>query len=431
MPKPLLEDMVKKKKVIRRLPPKVERVESIVERHEYDESPVEEQPKRSTYKPERRRRGKGLRFSLWFLATISVIFLFFAVSFVFSKAVITINPKVKDITLNNNFTAEKDTSTNAMPFDLVVISGEEHKDVEATTQKDVLINATGKALLYNKSATSQLLAVGTKLEGSNGKLYKIDKKVTIPASKTGTPGKVETNISAVSPGEEYNSKPLDFKIPSFKGTPKYDSMYGRSSTDLTGGLKGKFGSLTDAEKSLTLDSLKSTLNDKLVKKATDQIPAGFILFKDAVFLNTEDAGLSGAVGSSTVPVGLKGTLYGFLLNEKELTKKIAASVVEDYDGSDVYVQNIKDLKFSLVDKNISFADVKNINFNLSGKTKLIWRFDENKFKSGLMGEKKSVFNQLLAKYPNINSADLVIEPFWRGSFPDKDDKIQITVNYPK
>ena len=81
--------------------------------------------------------------------------------------------------------------------------------------------------------------------------------------------------------------------------------------------------------------------------------------------------------------------------------------------------------------NISFGEVKNINFNLAGATKIVWKLDENKLKTDLLGKSKEDFNQILLKYPNVNSADLVISPFWKMSFPDKVKDIKVIVNYPK
>ena len=42
------------------------------------------------------------RYTLWFVALISVIFLLFALSFLFSSAKVSVNPKIQDVTLNEN-----------------------------------------------------------------------------------------------------------------------------------------------------------------------------------------------------------------------------------------------------------------------------------------------------------------------------------------
>ncbi|KKS70924.1 MAG: hypothetical protein UV43_C0049G0005 [Parcubacteria group bacterium GW2011_GWF2_42_7] len=182
-----------------------------------------------------------------------------------------------------------------------------------------------------------------------------------------------------------------------------------------------------------MNDLKIALQAKLLKKATDQIPSGFVLFRDAVFLDTEDGAATSEGNKSSL--NLKGTLYGFLFDVKKLTKKIAEDNLEDYDDTAIDIPNIRDLTFTMDNKDNLFfadnpADVKNINFNLSGTAKIIYPVDENNLKADLLGKRKKDFKQILAQYPNIDSADVVISPFWKMSFPDKIKDIKVVVNYP-
>lgn len=376
----------------------------------------------------------GPRYGLWLTAFISIIFLFFAFSYMFSKAKITITPKIENITINENLSADKNSSSAPVSFDLVVISGEENDEVEAKDQKLFEIKAKGKVLIYNTfSANSQLLNIDTRLEGSNGKIYKTGKKITVPGmSEDGLPGKIEVGIYGSGAGEEYNSPPLDFKIFGFKNTSKYDKIYARSKGDIIGGVRGNFYTISTEEKESVLGNLKKTLETKLLKKATEQIPKGFILFEDAVFLNTNNENIDVFSKNKIVPINLKGTLYGFLFEEKKLTEKIIQKNIDKYDGSNVFIANLKDLSFSLVNKeSISFSDVKNINFTIKGTSKVVWKFDANKFVTDLLDKNKKDFNLILSKYPNVISANLTLSPFWRRSFPSKSKNIEVIVNYPK
>ena len=376
----------------------------------------------------------GPIYILWSIAFISVVFLFFAFSYMFSGADISLTPKIEDLIINESLSANKDSNSSPISFDLVVISGEESQKVEVKEKTSLEVKARGRILFFNAFSTSpQMLSIDTRLEGSNGKIYKTEKKVVVPGlSKDGKPGSIEVGIYGAVAGEEYNSKPLDFKILGFKGTPKYSKIYARSKGDITGGTKGNFYSIPVAEKEKALSDLKESLRIKLLKKASEQIPKGFVLFDDAVFLNTNNEMVTSFSKESSVPISLKGTLYGFLFDEKKLTKKIVEDTIKDYDGSDVYIANIKNLSFSLVNKeNISFSDVKNINFTLKGDGKMVWNFDANKFAGELLDQKKKDFNLILSKYPNVVSANLVLKPFWRMSFPSKLKDIRILVNYPK
>lgn len=434
MPKNLLQDMVKEKRERRGVhadAPVIKRVEKKQEKiYEYEPSPRAE-----------RKVGKKHKSTLWAVAGISLIFLFFALSYFFAKVTVTVNPKVKEITLSQSFSATKDTSTNTLPFDIVVISGMENEIIPTTEQKEVLESARGAVVIYNTFSTaSQRLDIDTRLEGSNGKMYKTDKAVVVPGMKGATPGSVEVNIYAAEKGPDSNSVPLDFKIFGFKGTPKYSKFYARSNVndpitkgEISGGLVGKFPVVPDAQKEAILNSMRSTLQTKLFKKANDQIPEGFIMFKDAAALTIGEGtlDLASATGNS-VPISTKGTFYGILFNEAKLAKKIAEKSIPSYDGNDVYIQNIQDMTFSLTGQDgTSLNDSKNITFNLKGDAKVVWRFDEEKLATDLIRKSKDEFNKVLLQYPNIDSAESNITPFWKSSFPDKLEDIHIIVNYPK
>ena len=250
------------------------------------------------------------------------------------------------------------------------------------------------------------------------------------------PGSIEVDIYGAEAGEEYNSAPLDFTVFGFRGTPKYSKFYARSKGPIVGGFKGKSPFVSSNQELSLLKELRTTLQAKLFKKATDQIPNGFILFKDAVFLITnpdDDASInSDPSKENKFVVKQRGTLYGFLFNEAKLTKKIAQDSIEKYDGSPVYIPNIKDLIFSLSgEENFSSGEIKNIDFNLSGNAQIVWKLDEAKFKADLLGKSKKDFSQILLQYPNIISADLAISPFWKNTLPDKSKDIKVIVNYPK
>ena len=296
---------------------------------------------------EKMQKG-GSRYGLWFVALLSIIFLIFSVSFLFTKATITITPKTEELVLNQNLSAVKDMNATGLSFDLVALSGEEEKTIEAGQEEDVETKAKGTIVIYNNfSSNPQSLDVETRLLGSNDKIYKTDAKIVIPGkAKDGTPGSIEVGIHAGEVGEEYNSGPLDLKVFGFKGTPKYEKFYARSKGEITSGFKGRIRTVNPEAKNVAFNELKDTLEIKLLEKVTNQIPEGFVLFKDAVFLTVDEEVIDNSVSTSSVPVKVKGTLYGFLFDEKKLSAQIAAVATSDYDGSPISIPNMKDFIFS-------------------------------------------------------------------------------------
>ncbi len=423
MPKNLLQDMVKVKHASR-------------EKQIFSEEVRYEKILRTKNKEKKPRRYK-----LWLIALVSLTFFIFAVSHLFSKVVVTVNPKIKDVVLNENLSASKDGSAETLPFDSIIISGEESKMVQTTEEKEVSLKAEGVVVIYNAFGSApQMLSVDTRLIGSNNKTYKTKKQIFVPGMKNSIPGSIEVGIYGAGAGEEYNSGPLDFTIFGFKGTPKYSKFYARSKGEITGGLKGKFPFIPENQKASILSDMKKALQAQLFKKATDQIPNELVLFENAIFLDIDDNNIDfSSSKNNTLPMKLKGTLYGLLFNIDKLTKKIAENNIEGYDGSPIIIPNIKNLTFSLSaeqagllgKKDVSFGDFKNINFNLSGSAKIVWKVDENKLIADLLGQSKKNFKQILLRYPYINSANLVISPFWKIYLPDKTKNLQVIVNYPK
>jgi len=142
MPKHFFEDMVKAKRLSRGIVPKEPELK------ETQEAEVEE-IKRETKKEIKREiktnpsKNKS-RYFLWLVALVSVVFCFFAFSFLFSRATITVNPKTEDLVLNENLSANKDSNNNGLFFNLVDnIFGEESKDISSECAKKMFpIKAT-------------------------------------------------------------------------------------------------------------------------------------------------------------------------------------------------------------------------------------------------------------------------------------------------
>lgn len=373
------------------------------------------------------------RYMLWAVAIASLAFLLLALSFFWASAEIQVFPKIEDTQLNENLSANKDTA-GELTFDLVVLSGEKSKELTASEEKELTTRASGSAIIFNAySSAPQRLDIDTRLSGSNGKLYKTKTATTVPGMKTdGTPGSVEVEIYATEPGEEYNSGPLDFNIVGFKGTPKYEKFKVRSkpNTEISGGFRGVSMVASDADKQTAVGELKTALEEELFNKAKDQIPAGFILFRDAAYFRVNKVDMP--LGQEELKLTLSGTLQGILLKEEELTKKIATKKITDYQEEDVFISNIRDLKFSLSSPaDTALTEAPIISFNLSGPAQIVWKLDEEKFKADLLGQPKKSFSAILSQYKNINRAELSLSPLWSRTLPEKLEKLDVVINYPE
>ncbi|MDQ3245133.1 MAG: hypothetical protein M3P22_02210, partial [bacterium] len=78
---------------------------------------------------EQRNNSKS-KYTLWIIAIICIGALLFSLSFLFTKAAVTINPKIVDVVLDQTLSVSKDNKNTDLDFSLVSIEGEEKRIVE-------------------------------------------------------------------------------------------------------------------------------------------------------------------------------------------------------------------------------------------------------------------------------------------------------------
>jgi len=370
----------------------------------------------------------------------SIVFLFFMLSLLFSGAFVEITPKQQQVNLNGEFVAEKNTADSSkIPFAVMVIEAEESEEIVATDTKELESKASGTVIVYNDyDSRNQRLIKNTRFETSDGKIYRIDKSITVPGKKTvggeTIPGSIEAIVYADNPGEEYNIALVDFTIPGFKGDPRYSKFYARSKTEMTGGFSGIVKTISEEELNKVGEELEDKLQARLTREALAQKPEGFFLFENGNFFETNKVEQSNeGVDEDMVKISKSGKMYGVIFNESKLSQEIAKSLIARFqEGDKVKIMNLNELSFTIIDRDKFVPQEDDLfTFELQGSPFIVWEINENQLTTDLAGEYKSNFKEILSNYPNIESAEVSIRPFWRRTFPGqhKDIRIEQVVNF--
>ncbi len=373
------------------------------------------------------------RFAIWGVAGVSVVFLLFVSLSFFSGTVVKIVPLQEKVVVGGDFSAKKDTTEeNTLPFELIVFKDSLQGKVPTTKEKEVEKKAFGNIIIFNKySSKSQKLRKRTRFETADGKVYRINKSVTVPGTTVEdgkiVPGNVEVTVYADIPGEEYNIGLTDFTIPGFKGDPRFNKFYARSKTPMKDGFSGtiKIASPEDIEK--VEKESQNSLKETLLAQARSQVPEDFILYDDAVFFSFKKNDDINYGTKDSVEIKEEGTIYGILFNKKELSKNIAVNSITAYDGRDVFAKGLEDLKFSIINKEkFNPAKDRTVSFTLAGPVTIVWDVDTTSLPRDLAGIKKVDFlNMIDKKYPNIQYAKATLKPFWKKVFPENAEDITI------
>jgi hypothetical protein len=439
MPKKIISDMIVTKKSIRqipintrkKLPPLPEAEENM---DQDDEIIVKPRAKKAT---SWQRKPVNPKFAIWLIAIICLLALFFGVSILFSSATIIITPKVEKINFSNEtFTAKSDARDSAsLVFEVLNIKQTGSETVSATEEKEVAQKASGKIIIYNNYSTvPQRLINNTRFEANNGKIYRINSSVIVPGLKKNgnqvIPGSIEATVFADQAGDTYNLKLSDlagdFKIPGFKGDPRYTAFYGRLKTDITGGFQGKQRIVGAEIRKSAEDAIKTKLKEQLLNELYAVKPENYLIFKDGY--NIDYTSLADtAVDSDKAQINIEGNLNAVVFNNLKLSKYFAENKIKDFDGLPVEFILNDELVTSLSGKDTTGLWKNSaLSLKINGEVTIKWLYDADTIKKELAGKKEAdVRSVLLNNKDSVIGLQVLFKPVWTRYFPDNLDKIKV------
>ena len=372
------------------------------------------------------RRERGGRRKVWIASAAALLVVAFVILSMFDSATLAYVPKSLPLTFTSEIFSAAKTGEGELLYSVVKLSGDKGKGVAASGETDVSRKASGIIVVYNNTTSEQTLIENTRFESTSGKIYRIQKGIAIP-KKVGTqPGSLEVTVYADVAGEAYNSALTDFTIPGLKGTPRFSTLYARSKTAMTGGFVGKERAVSEADLAKATTELKATLTEELMAKAEAEVPPDFILFPALSTVTFENLPQSASGENDSVVVNLRGNLFGIMFKKTERAKELSHNKTILQANESVDIGSFEGLKLSFSGTApTDLLTLTKINFKAEGSALLIWRTDEVALKSDLLGRQEKDVASILKNYPTIASADAILRPFWKRSFPQEADKVSI------
>lgn len=389
--------------------------------------------------------GPGVRFkprkmNLKLYGSVLALVVLLAGGYVVSKkvaqATIVVRPRQEaftiDVILSAGQTKENQATSSqpALTYEVINIEDKESKIVPASGTEMIEKKASGKITVFNDyDEKPQKLIRNTRFETAEGKIFRVEEAIVVPGVKTEEdnrlPGTVDAIVRADEPGESYNIGKTEFTIPGLKGDPRFQKMYARSKTEMSGGFIGQIKKVSETDRTKVRDEIKAVLTAKLKKRVKDELPQEYLSFDDAVFLDYEEE-IGGGGGQKEAELIIKGKLALIALDEKKLAWSIAVSNISGFDGSEVSLAEPEKLTFKLLSKeSVNPDQTPNIRFSVKGAGKIIWQFDEDGLIKALAGKNKKEFTDVLKSYGAIGRAEAVFKPSWIKTFPSDIERIKI------
>ena len=251
--------------------------------------------------------------------------------------------------------------------------------------------------------------------------------------------RVKADFEGTINGEAFeNNKADDFLIeigskqliPGFEEggfTDLFNNISATNPQPTTGGFAGPQFQIDDGELGTARQAIQIELRNSLLAQIDANKPAGMIAFPGAVAITYNQLPAI-EYGQDLVTIKEQAILQIPLFKAVDFGPFIAKEAVATYEGGPVRVEDPSQLIFGYTTATTSssvIANAESLTFTMTGKPRLIWEYDASKLTSDLAGLPKTAINNAITAYPGIDKARVRITPFWKRTFPENPEDIEV------
>lgn len=350
--------------------------------------------------------------------SISLIFLLLVGWIVFSvntnRIEIQVVPRSSRLAVNKllSFTTQPNDTSKIFLRTFAVGGSREGIFEGKITTAPVSRKATGTVVIFNKSSQApQVLVANTRLQTPDGKIFRISRAITVPGytvqNKEIVPGSKEIDVVADKPGEEYNIGVSDFTIPGFSGSPKFNTIFGRSKSPMQGGFSG-------VEKSVTKDDLQSALiklnaegEAESFALAKSKIPVDSILIKQSIEYVVTDQSVSFVPdqGDGKFKLTIKDEIRGAMIDKEQLLKFFDDAKLP----APFRIINPDDLSLAMTGYQYEGSSGQ---IRVTGNADLESLIDSDAIRNFIVKDRRAKSSDILGAFSQLSSVEVRFRPFW-------------------
>ena len=299
----------------------------------------------------------------------------------------------------------------------------------ASGKRNVERKAKGVITIYNAySSSPQYLVATTRFMAPDGRIYRLDKGVTVPGAKVsgGTiePSSIDAEVSADKIGADYNTGPIArLSIPGFQGTPRYEGFYGELKNGASGGVVGEVLFPTEDDITAAKDSARSAMQKSIETFLLAQIDAEFRVVPGATKFEVVKENVVEEVaadGKFSVFLDAKTEMMAF--REDDMVRFLEAKAQQEL-GKEYKVESYE---LSFQNAAVDFVN-QTMRVPVQFKGAFAHAIDTENFKSLAAGKAEEDLKTIIFGIPGVQSATVNLWPFWVSKVPKDTEKISVTV----
>lgn len=378
------------------------------------------------------RSGRNFPYGTAIIALV-VILICAGVLYAFSNAEVRITPTSQAVSVSAGFTATQ--GTGDLPYTTISLNSDVSKAVPAESTQTANDSAQGTIVITNTGSKTENFVTNTRFQSESGLIYRVHTPISIPAASVNGPGTLTATIYADQPGQQYNIGPTTFTVPGLKGSNAFSEVTAKSTGNMIGGFTGTRAAVSQATDDSAHAALKNSLATTLQSQLQAKIPSGYVVVPGASTITYTDVPDTASTTSSVL-ITEQGTLNAVAFPEDAFAKAVAYSVVGTYAGEPVTLDSVAHLTLTPSTSSSTpvqvtgSTTVPTYQFNLSGNTTVIWKVDATRIAGAVAGKTRDSAQSILAGFPEVSKAVLVLRPFWASAFPQDPTHIKVVVEKP-
>ena len=242
-----------------------------------------------------------------------------------------------------------------------------------------------------------------------------------------TPGKIDVEVIADKAGQNYNVSAGNFGIVAWRekgDTARYEKIYGKSPDSMHGGILGKAKVVSEFDYNNAGDQLITKVKND-VREALKSQSAGLELItgiEPKIDPIDSTAGIDDAADTFTMTVSGSMVTVGF---KKDDMMSLLSQYIDRTSGWMVVPE-----KLELTYKNAVLNSVNSaleVVVVIGGNAYA--KIDEAEIMANLMGKSENQIKSYLGSIEDIDSARVILSPFWVKKIPKNKDKIDISFTF--
>ena len=355
--------------------------------------------------------------------------------FVMPRATITLTLTKTEVPFEENvlvdikaYEVNATTTPIVIPGELSRTARNLEKTFQGGGEEYVATKAHGTLTVFNVfSATPQKIVAGTRFESPEGKIFRITEAFTIPGAKVVngkiTSSSIDVAVVADQIGESYNVPvSVGWRIPGFKGSPKYEGFFANASRKMEGGFEGNRVKVSEQDIASSTGILANILRESLENQMTVLRTSRFKLLEGATRFTLLHTDIQYTAATGTFSIFGEGEAKEILFEESALRDAVLARILRTRDAS----MRVHEMTLLYSAPNVDFEKGA-MSFVVTGTTTLIQNIEKDNFRSQILGANEEKRKIVITSIPGIQSAVVKLWPFWVSVVPRDPAKIGITI----